>query len=294
MKIRKLAAIDIGSNAIRLLINYIYEEPGKDPVFNKTSLVRMPIRLGHDVFTEGKISEENIDRMIDAMKSYALMMKVYGVEAYKACATSAMREAKNGKKILQAIEKKSGIRVDIIDGKTEAEMLFSAGLNQFLLQDKAFLYVDVGGGSSELTYLKNSKVITSRSFEVGTVRLLEHREKSNVFPEMQQWIEDTIEEESIDLIGAGGNINHVYKYSGVKLGLPMSVLYTNRHQKTLLKLTPEERMQTYNMKPDRADVVVYALEIYNKVAKWSHAKKIYVPKIGLSDGIIRWLYNEIK
>ncbi len=294
MRIRKLAAIDIGSNAVRMLINYVYEEEGKEPVFNKTSLVRMPVRLGHDVFTEGKISDSTLDRIVDAMKSYALMMKVYGIEHYKACATSAMREAKNGKHIIKIVEKKSGIKIDIIDGKTEAEMLFSAGLNQFLEKDQPYLYVDVGGGSTELTYLKNKKVEASKSFPVGTVRLLENKEESDVFPNMQKWISEHLGNETIDLIGAGGNINHVYKYSGVKLGLPMSVTYTNRHHRILKSLTTEERMQNYNMKPDRADVVVYALEIYNKVSKWAHSKKIYVPKIGLSDGIIRWLYDEIK
>ncbi|WP_068599457.1 Ppx/GppA phosphatase family protein [Vaginella massiliensis] len=294
MKIKKLAAIDIGSNAIRLLINYVYEETNNPPVFNKTALVRMPIRLGQDVFNNSKISDKNIDRIVDAMQAYSLMMKVYEVEHYRACATSAMRETKNGQKVINKIKKKANIAIEVIDGKTEAEMLFCAGLNKFLTEDKAFLYVDVGGGSTELTYLKNKQVQASQSFAVGTVRLLEHKEASDVFPSMQKWIKDTIEEEEIELIGAGGNINHVYKYSGVKLGLPMSVSYLNRHNKILLKLNPEERMTQFNMKPDRADVVVYALEIYNKVAKWSNAKKIHVPKIGLSDGIIRSLYEEVR
>ena len=294
MKIRKLAAIGIGSNAIRLLSNYVYEEENQPPGFNKTSLVRMPVRLGQDVFNEGKISDQNIERILDAMKAYSLMMKLYDIEHYRACATSAMRESKNGKTILNLVQKKAGINIEVIDGKTEAEMLFSAGLSRLLTEDKAYLYIDVGGGSTELTYLKNQKVKASKSFAVGTVRLLEHKEHLDVFPSMQKWIQETIEEDEIELIGAGGNINHVYKYSGVKLGLPMNVSYMNRHHKILMQLTAEGRMSQFNMKPDRADVVVYALEIYNKVAKWSNAKKIFVPKIGLSDGIIRSLYENIK
>ncbi|WP_413533006.1 Ppx/GppA phosphatase family protein [Empedobacter brevis] len=294
MKIRKLGAIDIGSNAMRLLINYVYEEEGRAPIFNKTSIVRMPIRLGHDVFIEGQISDENIERICDAMLSYALMMKVYNVEIYKAYATSAMREAKNGKDVVKKVAKKSGINIEIIDGRTEAELLFNTELGDFIKDKKNYLYVDVGGGSTELTLLKDNKVFTSKSFEVGTVRLLENKVSPNVYNDIKEWIGENIGKDEVELIGAGGNINHVYKYSGVKLGIPLSSVYVKKHYQILQNMTTEERMQTFNMKPDRADVIVYALEIYNNVLKWSNAKRIHVPKIGLSDGIIRKVYKDLE
>ncbi|MFV0198223.1 exopolyphosphatase [Empedobacter falsenii] len=293
MKIRKLGAIDIGSNAMRLLINYVYEEEGRAPIFNKTSIVRMPIRLGHDVFIDGQICENNVERICDAMLSYALMMKVYDVEIYKAYATSAMREAKNGNEVVKKVMKKSGINIEIIDGKTEAELLFNTELGAFIKDKKIYLYVDVGGGSTELTLLKDNKVFTSKSFEVGTVRLLENKVAPTTFEEMKEWIQENIGHDEIELIGSGGNINHVYKYSGVKLGMPLSSTYVKKHYQTLQNMTAEERMQNFNMKPDRADVVVYALEIYNNVLKWSHAKKIHVPKVGLSDGVIREIYKNL-
>jgi len=294
MKIRKLGAIDIGSNAMRLLINYVYEEEGKTPIFNKASIVRMPIRLGQDVFTDGKISDLNIDRICDAMHSYALMMKVYGIEAYKAYATSAMRESKNGKDVVKKVLKKAGINIEIIDGKTEAELLFNSELGNFVKDDKTYLYVDVGGGSTELTLLKDNKISVSRSFEVGTVRLLEGKVNPDTFKIMQKWIKDNIGDTELELIGSGGNINHIYKYSGIKLGRPMGSFYVRKHYQILKSLDTDERMQRYNMKPDRADVVVYALEIYTNVLKWTGAKIIHVPKIGLSDGIIRSVYQDLE
>lgn len=293
MKIKKLGAIDIGSNAMRLLINFVYEEEGKAPVFNKTSIVRMPIRLGHDVFLDGKVSEINIERICDAMHSYALMMKVYGVEEYRAYATSAMRESLNGKDIVAKVKEHCGVEIEIINGKTEAELIFSTELQSFVKDNKTYLYVDVGGGSTELTLLKDNKIFASKSFEVGTVRLLDNMVDPKTFPEMKQWIDEFVGNEEIEMIGSGGNINHIYKYSGVKVGMPLSPSYVNKHYKILQTMTVDERMQNYNMKPDRADVVVYALEIYTNVLKWSKATKIHVPKIGLSDGIIRSLYQDI-
>ena len=293
MKIKKLGAIDIGSNAMRLLINFVYEEKGKAPVFNKTSIVRMPIRLGHDVFLDGKVSEINIERICDAMHSYALMMKVYGVEHYRAYATSAMREALNGADIVKRVKEHCGVEIQIISGKTEAELIFSTELSSFVKDSKTYLYVDVGGGSTELTLLKDNKIFASKSFEVGTVRLLDKMVDPKTFPAMHDWIKKNVHDDEIELIGSGGNINHVYKYSGVKMGQTLGSAYVKKHYKVLQTMTANERMQNFNMKPDRADVVVYALEIYTNVLKWSKATKIHVPKIGLSDGIIRSLYQDI-
>jgi len=294
MNIRKLAAIDIGSNAIRLLINYVYEFPKSEPVFNKTALVRMPIRLGKDVFTEKRISDKSAGRMIDAMKAFRLMMDIYGVEEYLAYATSAMRESENGKEILKKIKKKANIKVKIIDGETEARLIFASELNRFVLDGNNYLYVDVGGGSTELTLIKNNEVSISKSFEIGTVRLMEGRVGKSVYPEMKKWLEENIRNYQVDLIGSGGNINHVYKYSGVKPGKPLPGSYVRKNFKIIREMSFEERLREFNMKPDRADVIEHALEIYVKVMKWTRAQKIYVPKIGISDGMIRSIYQETK
>lgn len=294
MKIKKLAAIDIGSNAMRLLIKNVYEIPNNKPVFNKTSIVRMPIRLGEDVFIEKKISQKNTTRLVNAMKAYKLMMDIYGVEHYLAYATSAMRESENGKEIVKKIKQQSGINIQIIDGNTEAELIFATELQNFILDENNYLYVDVGGGSTELTLITNGKVSTSRSFPIGTVRLLEGKVESSVYPEMKTWIEQNVRKYGVDLIGSGGNINHVYKYSGVKLGKPLSGTYLRSRYKVIREMSYEQRLKELNMKPDRADVVEFALEIYTKVMKWSKAQKIFVPKIGISDGMIRYLYQQVK
>ncbi|MFV0305382.1 MAG: Ppx/GppA phosphatase family protein [Moheibacter sp.] len=294
MKIKKLAAIDIGSNAMRLLIKNVYEIPNNKPVFNKTSIVRMPIRLGEDVFIEKKISQKNTTRLVNAMKAYKLMMDIYGVEHYLAYATSAMRESENGKEIVKKIKQQSGINIQIIDGNTEAELIFATELQNFILDENNYLYVDVGGGSTELTLITNGKVSTSRSFPIGTVRLLEGKVGSSVYPEMKTWIEQNVRKYGVDLIGSGGNINHVYKYSGVKLGKPLSGTYLRSRYKVIREMSYEQRLKELNMKPDRADVVEFALEIYTKVMKWSKAQKIFVPKIGISDGMIRYLYQQVK
>lgn len=294
MNIRKLAAIDIGSNAIRLLINYVYEIPGCEPVFNKTSIVRMPIRLGEDVFIEKNISVKNINRMVDAMQAYKLMMDIYGVENYLAYATSAMREASNGKEVVKKIKRKTGIEIEIIDGSLEAELTFATDLKNFMLDGNNYLYVDVGGGSTELTILSNGKIADSQSFPVGTVRLLEGKVEKSVYAEMKKWVEENAKPLHVSLIGSGGNINHVYKYSGVKLGKPLRGAYLRNRYKVVREMSYEERLKELNMKPDRADVVEFALEIYTKVLKWSRAKLIYVPKIGISDGMIRSLYKNLR
>lgn len=292
MNIIKLAAIDIGSNGMRLLINYVYETPGKLPVFNKTSLVRMPVRLGEDVFIQQHISEKNEKRMLDAMQAFRLIMDTFDVQHYSIYATSAMREAKNGQEIIKKIKKKTNLQIDIIDGQTEAELIFESELQKFMVDDNNYLYVDVGGGSTELTLIVKGKVLKSQSFAIGTVRLLEGKVDKNIYPSMKKWIEENVREYTVDLIGSGGNINHVYKYSGIKLGKPMSGAYLRKRYKVVRDLSFEERLSELNMKTDRADVVEFAMEIYTKVMKWSRAQKIHVPKIGISDGMILKLYEE--
>ncbi|WP_046757986.1 Ppx/GppA phosphatase family protein [Kordia jejudonensis] len=293
LKIRKFAAIDIGSNAIRLLVANIIEEEGKEPKFKKSSLVRVPIRLGQDVFTNGEISKTNINRMTDAMKSYRLLMDVHGVEMYMACATSAMRDAKNGAAVVERIKKKANIKIDIIDGKREAEIIASTDLHNVIAKEKDYLYVDVGGGSTELTIFSNGKVKTSRSFKLGTVRLLNEMITDADWKAYERWIKrNTKDLKRLSLIGSGGNINKLYKMSGTPIGEPLSYIYLNAQYQFLQSLTYEERISELGLNPDRADVIIPATKIYLSACKWSGARKIYVPKIGLSDGIIKTLFFE--
>jgi len=228
LNIKKYAAIDIGSNAMRLLIANIVEQDGKDTQFNKSSLVRVPIRLGQDAFTVGEISEENIDRMCDAMKAFNLLMKVHKVEHYKAFATSAMREAYNGKEVTEIIKKKTGIKIEIIDGKKEAAIIASSDLHSLIKTDKTYLFVDVGGGSTEFTLFSDSKMIVSRSFKAGTVRLLNDMVHDVVWDEIEKWIRTNTEEyDEVTLIGSGGNINKLFKMSGKSQDKPLSYIYMN-------------------------------------------------------------------
>ena len=293
MKIKKYGAIDIGSNAVRLLIANVIEEKNKEPQFKKSSLVRVPIRLGADAFVTGKISDENIKRMIDAMEAFQLIMKVHGVEKYKACATSAMREAENGAEVISTILKNTEINIDIIDGKKEAAIISSTDLNQLIESDSTYLYVDVGGGSTEFTLFSKGKIINSKSFKIGTVRLINNKKSENKikFKKVQEWIEDNNKNyKHISLIGSGGNINKLFKMSGRDIGKPISYIYLNAQYQFLKKMSYKERISELSLNPDRADVIVPATKIYLSAMKWSGARKIYVPKIGLSDGIIKSLY----
>ncbi len=293
MNIDKYAAVDIGSNAIRLLIASITEPPGREPIFKKISLVRVPIRLGADVFIKGEISEENYLRMQDAMKAFSLLMKTHNIVSFRACATSAMREASNGMEIAEKIRKSTGIHINIIDGQEEAGIIASTDLRYLIQDNKVFLYVDVGGGSTEFTIFANGHTITSRSFKLGTVRLINNMVDDSMWEDVKQWIRKNTEQyDSISVIGSGGNINSIYKASGIKIGKPLSYFYLTAYYKKIQRLSYEERIVELNMNPDRADVVIPATRIYLSAMKWSKAKDIHVPKIGLSDGIIKSLYNE--
>ncbi|WP_348704967.1 exopolyphosphatase [Tenacibaculum sp. 190524A02b] len=293
LKITKYGAIDIGSNAVRLLVANVIEEEDKDPQFKKSSLVRVPIRLGADAFVSGAISEKNINRMIDTMNAFKLIMKVHGVEKYKACATSAMREASNGEEVVKAIKKKTEVVIDIIDGKKEAAIISSTDLSQLIESDSTYLYVDVGGGSTEFTLFSRGKIINSKSFKIGTVRLINNKKSENkaIFKKVQQWIEENTKNyKRIALIGSGGNINKIFKMSGREQGKPISYIYLNAQYQFLKKMTYKERISELGLNPDRADVIIPATKIYLSAMKWSNARKIFVPKIGLSDGIIKSLY----
>jgi exopolyphosphatase/guanosine-5'-triphosphate,3'-diphosphate pyrophosphatase len=291
LNIKKYAAIDIGSNAMRLLIANIVEQDDKETQFNKSSLVRVPIRLGQDAFTVGAISEENIDRMCDAMKAFNLLMKVHKVEHYKAFATSAMREAYNGKEVTEIIKKKTGIKIEIIDGKKEAAIIATSDLHSLIKTDKTYLFVDVGGGSTEFTLFSDGKMIVSRSFKAGTVRLLNDMVHEVVWDEIEKWIRtNTADFEEVTLIGSGGNINKLFKMSGKSQDKPLSYIYMNSQYAFLNSLTYEQRISELGLNSDRADVIIPATRIYLNAMKWSGARNIYVPKIGLADGIVKAMY----
>ncbi len=291
MNIKKYAAIDIGSNAMRLLIMNIVENEGKETHFTKNALVRVPIRLGQDSFTVGTISDENIDRMVDAMKAFKLLMKVHKVDKYMACATSAMREAYNGTEVVEIVKKKADLKIEIIDGKKEAAIIASTELHHLLKTDQTYLYVDVGGGSTEFSLFSNSKMIASKSFKAGTVRLLNEVVSDIVWQEIENWIKtNTIEFDSVSLIGSGGNINKIFKMSGKAIDKPLSYMYLASQYSLLNSLTYDQRVTDLELNPDRADVIVPALRVYINAMKWSGATKIYVPKIGLSDGIVKAMY----
>jgi exopolyphosphatase/guanosine-5'-triphosphate,3'-diphosphate pyrophosphatase len=291
LKIRKFAAIDIGSNAIRLLIHNVIEEKGKKTQFRKSSLIRVPVRLGEDSFTVGEISERNEERMLDAMKAFKLIMDVHGVEKYMACATSAIREANNGYEIVDRIYRDSGVKIEVIDGKKEAAIIASTDLKQLIQSDQSYLYIDVGGGSTEFTLFTDGKIKTSKSFKIGTVRILNNLVGEGIWKKIELWIKENINGLSaITIIGSGGNINKLHKMSGRKEGEPLSYIWLNAQYHFLENMSYEDRISKLGLNPDRADVIIPASRIYLSAAKWCGAKKIYVPKIGLSDGIIKTLY----
>lgn len=293
LNIEKYGAIDVGSNAIRLLIVTVIEQEGKEAKFKKTSLIRVPIRLGTDVFVEGKVSEVSYLRMVDSFKAFQLLMKIHNVFKYRACATSAMREAKNGKTIVKRLLKATGIEINIINGNEEAKIIASTDLKTYLVHDKVFLYVDVGGGSTELTIYSEGKTVASKSFKMGTVRLINNLVDDKMWDQMKDWIKYNTQKYShITLLGTGGNINSTYKYSGKKIGAPLNYKYLIAYFNKVKAFSYDDRIVELDMNPDRADVIIPALKIYIFAMKWSGAECIYVPKVGLSDGIIRSLYNE--
>lgn len=293
MKLKKLAAIDIGSNAIRILISNVVQVEGEHPVFMKSEMIRVPIRLGEDSFTLGEISPKNIKRVVKAMKAFKLIMKINGIKNYMACATSALRESNNADELIAKVKKKVGIKIDIIDGKKEAEIISYTTILADQGHNSNYLYVDVGGGSTEFSVLKNGKRIASKSFKAGTVRMINNMVNDKVWLEIEKWIQmNTKGIEKIKLLGSGGNINKVFKLSNIKDGNPLTYFNLESFYQDLKKLSYEERILKYKLNLDRADVILPALEIYIKALKWSGATKVFVPKIGLSDGMIKMMYKK--
>ena len=293
LHIEKYAAVDIGSNAIRLLITTVIEKEGFPTQFKKTSLVRLPIRLGADVFLKGNVSPVNYQRLLDAMQAFSLIIKTHNVVAFRACATSAMREAKNGKEIVSKLKAATGIDIQIIDGNDEAAIIASTDLKQLISDNKVFLYVDVGGGSTEFTVFANGKNIASHSFKLGTVRIINGMVEDTMWEQAQQWVtQHTKAYSKINVIGSGGNINSIYRFSEKKVGQPLSYLFMSNFYEKVKQYDYNQRVFELKMNPDRADVIIPATRIYLSAMKWAKAKNMYVPKIGLADGIVKQLYNE--
>ena len=292
MNITKLAAIDIGSNSIRLLISNVIKYQ-KETYIRKSQLVRLPIRLGADSFVKGKISQKNRERLLYAMQSYAGIMKINEVKDYRACATSAMRDASNGEEIRHYIQQQTGINIEVIDGKEEARLVLSNDFLRKLVEDtRDFYYVDVGGGSTEITIFKKGIISHSQSFNIGTVRLLSGKVEQPLWDEMKEWIlEHGKNMIQPVVVGSGGNINRTLKMASKPSGSFLTLEYLEGQHEFLSRFSQEELIVRLGLNVDRADVIVHAQRIFIKSMQWSGAEKIYVPKIGLSDGIVRDLYE---
>jgi exopolyphosphatase/guanosine-5'-triphosphate,3'-diphosphate pyrophosphatase len=288
----RYAAIDIGSNAVRLLIaditlgNQRYE-------FKKNTLIRVPLRLGDDAFLNHQISEKKIDDMVKTMTAFKNLMDVYQVTHYIACATSAMREADNGKEIVKLIKRKANIDLEIIEGQREASIIAANHIEETLDENRGYLYIDVGGGSTELTIFINKKMIASKSFNIGTIRILDNQDKPETWEEMKEWVKvHTKNYKNLAAIGTGGNINKLFRMSDEKEGHPMSFTKLKQLYNDLNSYSLKERISVFKLNPDRADVIIPASEIYLTLMKWTGIKQIYVPRVGMVDGIINLLMEE--
>lgn len=287
----KYAAIDIGTNAARLLIGEVTENNGLSYV-KKISYTRVPLRLGFEVFTDGFISKDKTTQFIKTIKAYKLIAEVYDVQNIRACATSAMREAENGLDVKNKIKKETGINIEIIQGEEEANIIFSTF---FLLAfDKAspFLVIDVGGGSTEVSVFEEGKRIAGKSFNIGTIRLLKDKVSPTIWDEINDWIDSSIDISMPHKVFAtGGNINKMHKILNKRFMQPIKSREFQRLFKKLRRMSYQQRMDTYQLKPDRADVIVPACEIYSFILNKIDCKEIFVPKIGLSDGMIYEMFK---
>ena len=291
----KIAAIDIGSNAARLLITDVVDNGNGKPQFNKLNLIRVPLRLGFDVFELGEISKPRRHMILETMKSYAHLMKAYEVQHFKACATSAMRDARNSLDIIRKVKLETGIEIEIISGDKEASMINQSHIAEGLDKSQNYLYIDVGGGSTELTFFSEGKMKYRESFNIGTIRLLKKQIHTTVWDEMRDHLkQNTKTALPIAAIGSGGNINKIFSLSKKKDGKPLSLQLLKDFYKEFSSFNVEELIRIYKLREDRADVIVPALSIYINVMKWADIEEIYVPKIGLADGLVQSLYEEVK
>ena len=291
----RLAAIDIGSNAARLLINDVHAGPQEKTEFIKVEMVRVPLRLGFDVFEKGEITTAKTEKMLKTIKAFQLLMEAYEVKHCKACATSAMRDAVNGADIIKKIKQETGIDIQIITGQQEASYIYENHIAENLNKDESYLYIDVGGGSTELTFFSDGKLIFKESFNIGTIRLLKNQVTEAAWDKMKEFIKTKTKGfHHVTAIGSGGNINKIYSLSKKKEGRPLTLEILRDYYREFNALSVQQRMGLYKMREDRADVIVPALLIYINVLRWADAEEIFVPQIGLADGLIHALYEEVK
>ena len=290
----KLAAIDIGSNAARLLISDVSTNNGKTE-FNKVNLVRVPLRLGFDVFDKKEISSEKTEMILHTIKAYKHLLDAYGVRHLKAAATSAMRDAVNAQEIIDTVQRETGVLIEVISGGSEASLIYENHIAENMDKDHAYLYIDVGGGSTELTFFAENKLVFSASFNIGTIRLLKGQVDETQWEAMKEFIkkETRLYADKIIAIGSGGNINKIFSLSKRKEGKSLNLELLKDYYKEFSSFSLPERMRMYKLREDRADVIVPALLIYINTMRWANAQEIYVPKIGLADGLIQHLYDDL-
>ena len=290
----KIAAIDIGSNAARLLICEVFDNDKANPQFIKLNLVRVPLRLGFDVFEYGFISAKKEEDIVNTLRSYKYLMQVHEVENYVACATSAMRDASNSEEIIGRVKALTGINIKVISGKEEADTIFQNHIETFLDKEHSYLYIDVGGGSTELTLFNDGKMMFEESFNIGTIRMLKNKVSDKEWQRFKEFVKsETKNFKNLQGIGSGGNINKIFGLSKRKDGKPLPSSVLKDYFDELGKMNVEERMIKYNLREDRADVIMPALQIYNSVMRWANIDEIYVPKFGLADGLVRSLYRQL-
>lgn len=289
----KLAAIDIGSNAIRFQVSTVLEN-SEGTLFKKLEYVRFPLRLGHDVFTTGRISTASEEKFKKLMKAYKLLIELYEVHDYMLCATSAMREAENGQQLAEEVLQQLGLQINIIDGDREAELINRA-IHSYL-SDKTYLHIDVGGGSTELNLYAGGKKIKTRSFKIGSVRVLERNDSPVVWQEMERWIREEVKKEygKVTAVGTGGNISKIFELARIRAGKTMSLNRVREQRNMIAGHTLDERIYKLQMNPDRADVIIPATDIYTRVMEWAHASSILVPDVGLKDGMMLLLLEKYR
>ena len=289
---RKIAAIDIGSNAVRMLICYVISS-GDEYVFQKNSYLRLPIRLGEDSFKNGIISNKKIILLTNAILSFKYIMKVHGIKEYKIYATSALRESINSKEVISIVKKNTDLNIELITGLKEAKIISKGNSLEKIEFNKTFLYVDVGGGSTEFSILRKGKEKMSKSFKIGTVRLLNNLVDDSMLMEIKKWLKSNIDnDDKIKLFATGGNINKIQSMTGSKSGKPISYLSIKDLSNTLMEFNYQERMMKFDLNPDRADVIIPALKIFLTTMEFVKANKIFVPKSGLVDGMINEIFYE--
>lgn len=294
MNTLQFAAIDIGSNAVRLLIKSVVPGDPSDS-FTKVLMVRVPLRLGQEAFVSGKISDDKAKKLVRLMKAFKQLIKIYDITDYRACATAAMREAKNSKELVREIRKETDIKIDVINGQEEASIIYESHFADALNKDLNYIYVDVGGGSTEISLLVGGELLESKSYDIGTVRLLNNKVKSEEFDKLNMGMSELKELYKInDIIGSGGNIIKLNSLAKVRKNTKLSLQNLELLNDTLKQYSVDERITNYKMKPDRADVITHAADIYINVAKGVGASHIIVPTIGLADGIIHILYIKWK